>query len=148
MSKHILDKWFDHSMEVETVWYLLWEKVSIVSRVGMAWGRNCHRFYSKNKETFNVRPWGRWSCWDREWGQQVLRAVEREEVTREMKIILVFFLGQKINWASDPKRAFFLGHRVLPIGMAILTSQAGQEFSSNSMEGASWAAGQEQPEIH
>lgn len=34
-----------------------------------------------------------------------------EEVTREMKIILTFFLVQKINWASGPmsKRAFILG---------------------------------------
>lgn len=67
---------------------------------------------------------------------QILRAVERENVTREIKIIQAFFLVQKMNWASGPisKRAFYLGHRVLPVGIAILTSQAGQEFSNNSME--------------
>lgn len=68
---------------------------------------------------------------------QILGAVEREEeVSREMKIILAFFLGQKINWDSSPmfKRAFYLWPRVLPMGVAILTCQAGQEFSNNSME--------------
>lgn len=52
---------------------------------------------------------------------QILRAVEREEVTREIKIILAFFLVQKLNWASGliPKRAFYLGHRVLPMGITI-----------------------------
>lgn len=77
----------------------------------------------------------------REQGQQmilqILKAVEREEeVTREMKIILPFFLVQKINWASGPmsKRAFYLRNRVLPMGITILTSQARQEFSNNRME--------------
>ncbi|RMC18686.1 hypothetical protein DUI87_04582 [Hirundo rustica rustica] len=41
-----------------------------------------------------------------------------------------------MHWASGPmsKRAFYLGHRVLPMGIAIFTSQAGQEFSINSIE--------------
>lgn len=36
-------------------------------------------------------------------------------VTRVMKIILAFFLVQKINWGSGPmsKRALYLGHRAL-----------------------------------
>lgn len=68
---------------------------------------------------------------------QILGAVEREEeLSREMKIILAFFLGQKINWDSSPMstRAFYLWPRVLPMGVAILISRAGQEFSNNSMK--------------
>lgn len=138
MSKPILDKWFDHSVEAEGKVFGTFGKNWVLS-VGWEWpGEKLCRFYSKNKDAFNMGSQGIWSCWDREWGQQVilqiLRAVEREEeVTREMKIILTFFLVQKIDWASGPKRAFYLGHRILLMGKAILISWAGQEFS-NSME--------------
>lgn len=56
-----------------------------------------------------------------------------EEVTKEMKIILTFFLVQKINW-PHVQEGFYLGHRVLPMGIAILTNQARQEFSSNNVQ--------------